>query len=174
MVGLDDTTELSRMAKQWKTKEEEKMTRKEVSEEGEKPRLELLNPTSIFVVDLCNPVKDKINQIEICSPNIEIKPCNPIEQIKCLPDLSTCGPGAEVSNLQNQCYPILQCMPAFTPCFPYIENQPCYPIRPLSQMHQFHLKVHVVPVAHIQVLVILLLGGLEVPINQGLKFRLTV
>ncbi len=74
----------------------------------EKPRIELLGSTKLYTIELCSPVKEKLNQIKICAPNIVIKPCSPIEKIKCVPSL----PGI--------CLPKVVCAP--TPCGPWVEG----------------------------------------------------
>ncbi len=79
-----------------------------MSEEEKRPRLELLK--SGISVELCNPVKEKINQIEICGPNIEIKSSYPEEKSLTQimwsqifgPYLSSCDPG---------CRPTVPCTP---------------------------------------------------------------
>lgn len=62
----------------------------------EKPKIELLEATSLYTVELCSPIKEKINQIKICAPNIVFKPCSPIEKIKCVPSLPMCAPTVPV------------------------------------------------------------------------------
>jgi hypothetical protein len=71
-----------------------------VEKEGEeKPKIELVQSkdvmSSLFTVEFCQPVKEQLDQIIICGPNIEIKPCSPIRDAKCLPEimrLLSCGP----------------------------------------------------------------------------------
>ncbi|UCE15875.1 MAG: hypothetical protein JSV12_08455 [Candidatus Bathyarchaeota archaeon] len=116
----------------------------------ERPRIELLQSTSMYTVELCNPIKEKINQIKICRPNIVVKLCNPIEDIKCLPDIKCfpfigpCQPEirrplVEERQLQSmftcipmECMPLAPCLPnlcepAILPCFP---RTPCWPRTP--------------------------------------------
>ncbi len=93
-----------------------------MAEESNKPKVEPFNvSTELYTLELCNPIKEKINSIEICGPNIEIKPCNPLKEIKCLPDLdllvkrdSRCGsvltPGP--------CSPDTGTLPSCGPCSP--------------------------------------------------------
>jgi|WetSurMetagenome_2_1015567.scaffolds.fasta_scaffold300579_2 hypothetical protein len=93
---------------------------------AEKPKLESvkISPdalSGLYEIGLCDPIKEKINRIEVCGPNIEIKQCAPLEKLKCIPDTTTlqtikspwpgdCGP----------CIPSWTCIPSTicTPCIP--------------------------------------------------------
>jgi hypothetical protein len=96
----------------------------------EKPEVKLVQSkemTPLFTIEICEPVKEQLNKIEICGPNISIKPCSPINEMKCLPDASTvigpkgCGPIVHMSCLPiipMGCGPIvhvpLQCSPTIS------------------------------------------------------------
>lgn len=60
----------------------------------------------MFKVDLCGPIKDQLDKkIDICDPNIEITPCNPLIEPKwCLPTFmencipTVCVPHCELAS----------------------------------------------------------------------------
>jgi hypothetical protein len=90
-----------------------------------RPRIEEVDLKKLYRVEVCNPIKEKINEIEVCQPNLEVVPCNPVDRIKCLPDLS-CLPiiGPCIPDLI--CYPDIHCIPSnwcqplFGPCQPVV------------------------------------------------------
>ena len=88
-------------------------------EDEKKPKIELLGIEKLFTVKFCNPVKEQINQIKICRPNIEIQPCNPIEKTNCLPDVMAMSKAAE-------CIPNVKCGPTWT-CGPDFWGENCLP-----------------------------------------------
>jgi hypothetical protein len=91
-----------------------------MSKENEKkPTIELLGIEKLFTVKFCNPVKEQVNQIKICRPNIEIQPCNPIEKTNCLPDVMAMSKAA-------QCIPTVKCGPTWT-CGPDFWGENCLP-----------------------------------------------
>ena len=97
------------------------MSRKETVE---KPKIELLQQPELYTLDLCGPVKEQLDKIKICGPNITTKPCSPIDTIKCIPNV-LCAP------IVGPCLPIgpclpQQCLPVIGPCLPIIG---CYPSR---------------------------------------------
>jgi len=77
-------------------------------------KVEVINPgkeqqksmADMFKVDLCDPIKDQLDKkIDICDPNIEITPCNPLIEPKwCLPTfmenciLTSCVPHCELAS----------------------------------------------------------------------------
>lgn len=89
-------------------------------EDEKKPKIELLEIEKLYTIKLCNPVKEQINQIKICRPNIEIQPCNPIEKTSCLPDVMSMSKAAQcIPNVT--CGPTWACGPDFWgPCPPDI------------------------------------------------------
>ncbi|MEM3693270.1 MAG: hypothetical protein QXI39_04535 [Candidatus Bathyarchaeia archaeon] len=99
-------------------------------ETKEKPKIELLQSTGLYTVELCNPVKDQLNRIEVCKPNIVFTPCNPIERIKCIPDLQClpiigpCLPNICIPSIW--CQPIIWCRPTII-CPPIIGGGICSP-----------------------------------------------
>jgi hypothetical protein len=68
-----------------------------MNEEEKKPRLKLLESGISF--ELCNPLKEKINQIEICGPYIEVKSPS-------ITGSHGCGPW-----VSKDCRPTLPCAP---------------------------------------------------------------
>ena len=96
-----------------------------MSKENEKkPTIELLGIEKLFTVKFCNPVKEQVNQIKICRPNIEIQPCNPIEKTNCLPDVMAMSKVA-------QCIPTVKCGPTWT-CGPDFWGENCLPDKVLE------------------------------------------
>ncbi len=85
--------------------------------EEKKPRLELLESAGLYRIEVCSPVKEKVDQIEVCSPNLVATPCEPIERVRCLPDV-WCSP-------RIRCLPTEICLPMTYPCLPVIG--PCSP-----------------------------------------------
>ena len=81
----------------------------------EKPKIEMVASRNMYTIELCNPIKEKINNIKICGPNIEIKPCNPIAKVRCLPEIS-CLP--IIAPAELFCGPV---------CPPKIEEAICGP-----------------------------------------------
>ena len=107
------------------------MSEKQAKKE-EKPKLELLEAKELYAVALCNPVKDQLNQIKVCGPNIEVKVCGPVERVRCLPDiwcrpLIFCQPDLWCLP-KVWCIPIVvgPCLPSVGPCGPWVEG-PCGP-----------------------------------------------
>jgi len=84
----------------------------------EKPKLELLE-TGLATIELCNPIKDQLNQIKVCKPNIVVSLCNPVDRIKCIPDIPDYG-----------CLPMIWCRPASW-CIPETWCRPKIWCRPL-------------------------------------------
>lgn len=107
----------------------------------EKPKLELLEPMGLTTVELCNPVKDQINQIKVCKPNIVVSPCNPLDRIRCIPDI-WCLP--KVWCRPNiWCRPFIgPCLPQVGPCGPWVEG-PCGPMVeiPSRQIEEISARV---------------------------------
>jgi hypothetical protein len=57
----------------------------------EKPKVELVQSkemTPLFTIEICEPVKEQLDKINFCGPNIVVKPCNPINEVKCIPDMA--------------------------------------------------------------------------------------
>jgi hypothetical protein len=104
-------------------------------EETNKPKIEPLESSGLYTVELCKPLKEELDKIEVCAPKIEVKPCSPMEQAKCLPDIIPylSGEGkAEIESLdqlmlgKKSCIPV--CQPFTTQCQPQIECIPeCQP-----------------------------------------------
>jgi hypothetical protein len=84
----------------------------------EKPTVELVETNEMYTVELCDPVKQQINKIELCKPSIVVKPCSPIEKLHCIPDFMHCIPDL-------WCSPKIYCSPTTTPC------KPVYPCAPM-------------------------------------------
>jgi hypothetical protein len=82
------------------------------------PRIERLDLKALYTVRLCSPVREQIEKIEVCHPNLEIATCNPAEIVKCLPDIM-CYP------IIGPCLPDTWCLPLIGPCTPVIG--PCQP-----------------------------------------------
>jgi len=81
-----------------------------------KPKIELVQSDTLFDIDFCAPVKDKV---QICGPNVVVKPCKPIMDIKCLPEMiGVCNPA-------RVCIPMRHCLPETGSCFP----MRCFPTR---------------------------------------------
>lgn len=105
----------------------------------EKPKLELLK-TGLTTVELCNPIKDQLNQIKVCGPHIVVGRCNPLERTKCIPDLLPifgCRPMIVAAPCfpDTWCYPkiwyrplIALCPPHMEPCGPLVEVPVCGPM----------------------------------------------
>ena len=92
---------------------------------AEKPKIELIQSNELFNVDFCAPVKDKV---EICGPNIVVKPCQPIIGAKCLPEIiRICGPLIVCEPTKPVCEPIKPiteiCAPSLV-CGPHIRCGP--------------------------------------------------
>jgi len=96
---------------------------KEEEKKGEKPKIELMDPKGLYTVALCNPVKDQLNQIKICRPNIEVTTCSPLDRIRCIPDV-WCRPFVYCLP-DTWCLPKTWCLPFIGPCRPVIG--PCGP-----------------------------------------------
>jgi hypothetical protein len=92
-------------------------------EKEEKPKIELLQSSELFTVELCNPIKDQIEKIKLCSPNVIAKPCSPLEKMKCIPEV-ICSP------IVGPCLP-QRCLPVIGPCLPALwcipRSGPCIP-----------------------------------------------
>jgi len=82
----------------------------------EKPKIEPLESNELFTIDFCSPVKDKV---QICGPNIVLKPCSPLIDTTCLPEM-LCLPHYSVPICQPliqalYCSPHWICSPVFCP-----------------------------------------------------------
>ena len=103
-----------------------------------KPQIRLLAPKNMYTVEVCSPIKEQINRIKVCQPNIVVKPCNPVEQITCIPDIScsplfgcypdigpcspmTCFPAVGTCLPTIGCSPTFGCSPTVGPCGPWVE-----------------------------------------------------
>jgi hypothetical protein len=81
--------------------------------EGDKPTIEKINIKRLFSLKFCNPVEDKLKEIEVCLPHIEIVACNPASEVKnmrdlmCVPFVSGCVP--QCSMLLDICMPRMMC-----------------------------------------------------------------
>lgn len=115
------------------------MAKKKTPPRKAKPSIETVQEgfraTDLLRVEVCNPIKEKLDKIEVCKPNI-VELCNPhrcIPSLECVPSRLcsphiVCKPDWEC--LPNTlCRPNLGCIPAFgckpePPCFP---KDPCRP-----------------------------------------------
>ena len=85
----------------------------------EKPKVELVQSkemTPLFTIEICEPVKEQLDKINFCGPNIVVKPCNPIQELKCLPDVPQLMP-------DRGCQPVIWSiadLTAPTHCMPWL------------------------------------------------------
>jgi len=97
----------------------------------EKPEVKLVQSKEmppLFTIEMCAPVKEQLDQISFCGPNIVVKPCNPINEVKCIPDMAKLAPdrgcGPAIHTILESMGP-MKCMP--DPCY---EPKPEYKIGP--------------------------------------------
>ena len=91
----------------------------------EKPKIELIESNEMYTVDLCEPVKQQINKIELCKPSIVVKPCSPIEKIHCIPDVMHCIPDLWCNPKIGPCKPVFPCAPTIGgKCGPWVVEIP--------------------------------------------------
>lgn len=62
-------------------------------EKKDKPKIEPIEVKWNFTVEFCNPVKDQMKKLDICSPHVMVKPCEPLKK------------------LAKECEPIPICLP---------------------------------------------------------------
>jgi hypothetical protein len=100
-----------------------------------KPEIKMVDLKKYYKFEVCNPIKEQIKEIEVCGPKIEVQPCNPIDDIKCLPDI-VCNPitGPCIPDdicIPQGCLPSLTCFPRTGPCIPEVlcrpQVGPCQP-----------------------------------------------
>jgi len=87
-------------------------------EETNKPKVEPLDFPGLYKVELCQPLKEEINRIEVCAPKVEVKPCSPMEQARCLPDIVPYLSEEDTGRIESPDQLILgkkQCIPACEP-----------------------------------------------------------
>jgi hypothetical protein len=91
----------------------------------EEPKIEMVTSSDMYTLELCNPIKEQINKITICGPNIDIKACNPIAQVRCIPDIRCLPIVAPVKRIicNPTCNPVIQLEKEPTICAPADRRQ---------------------------------------------------
>ena len=81
-----------------------------MGEEEEKPKVELVQSKEmmpLFTIEICEPLKEQLDKVTFCGPYIVVKPCSPIMDAKCMPDMSQLtGPKGCIPNIWWEPLPI--------------------------------------------------------------------